>query len=157
MMGGMLSEIRPITVAEAFDSPVFSALCDEYRAESLRNPHMLGALPDRDGYTRMVEAGLLFPLGAFVDGELVGLCTVMVTPVLHFGGKRIATTETLFVAQAHRAGGLGLRLLRSAEAVAVEQGASGLYVSCPDGGRLQQILPRAGYTVTNHVFYRGVQ
>lgn len=149
----------PITVAEAFDSPAFAALCDEYRAESLRNPHMLGALPDRDGYARMVEvdAGMLFPLGVFVDGELVGLCAVMVTPVLHFGGKRIATTETLFVAQAHRAGGLGLRLLREAEAVAVEQGAQGLYVSCPDGSRLQQILPRVGYTVTNQIFYRGLQ
>lgn len=153
----MPSEIRPITVAEAFDSPAFTALCDEYRAESLRNPHMLGALPDRDGYARMVQAGMLFPLGAFVDGELVGLCAVMVTPVLHFGGKRIATTETLFVAQAHRAGGLGMRLLREAEAVAVKQGAQGLYVSCPDGSRLQQILPRVGYAVTNHAFYRELQ
>ena len=34
--------IRTITVAEAFDSPVFAALCDEYRAESLRNPDMMG-------------------------------------------------------------------------------------------------------------------
>ena len=49
--------IRTITVAEAFDSPVFAALCDEYRAESLRNPDMVGALPDREGYARMVDAG----------------------------------------------------------------------------------------------------
>lgn len=65
----------------------------------------------------MVQAGVLHPLGAFADGQLVGLCTVLVTPVLHFGGKSIATTETLFVAQAYRAGGLGMQLLRMAELV----------------------------------------
>lgn len=37
----MKTEIRPITVAEAFDSPAFEGLCNEYRSESLRNPHML--------------------------------------------------------------------------------------------------------------------
>lgn len=152
----MTAEIRTITVDEAFDAPAFAALCDAYREESLRNPHMMGALPDREGYTRMVATGMLHPLGAFVDGELVGLCAVMVTPVLHFGGKCIATTETLFVAKEHRSGGLGTRLLRAAEAKARECGAAGLYVSCPDGGRLQQILPRMGYQVTNHVFYRGL-
>jgi hypothetical protein len=90
--------IRTITVAEAFDSPVFAALCDEYRAEALRNPDMMGALPDRDGYARMVDAGLLHPLGVFVGDELVGLCAVLIAPVLHFGGKVIASTETIFVA-----------------------------------------------------------
>lgn len=152
----MKTEIRPITVAEAFDSPAFEELCNEYRSESLRNPHMLGALPDREGYARMVQAGVLHPLGAFADRQLVGLCTVLVTPVLHFGGKSIATTETLFVAQAYRAGGLGMQLLRMAELVARDCGAQGLYVSCPEGGRLQQILPRRGYHATNHVFYKGL-
>jgi len=74
---------------------VFKDLCNEYRSESLRNSHTLGSLPDREGYARMV----------------------LVTPVLHFGGVYIATTETLFVAQAYRAGGLGMQLLRMAELV----------------------------------------
>ena len=84
--------IRTITVAEAFDSPMFAALCDEYRAESLRNPDMMGALPDREGYARMVDAGLLHPLGVFVGEELVGMCAVLIAPVLHFGGKVVAST-----------------------------------------------------------------
>ena len=147
--------IRPITVAEAFDSPVFAALVDEYREESLRNPDMLGAPPDREGYARMVEAGLLHPLGVFVGGELVGLCAVLVSPVLHFGGKVIASTETLFVAKAHRAGNVGIKLLRAAENVAARAGAGGLYVTAPTGGRLERVLPRAGYHETNRVFYRG--
>ena len=148
--------IRTITVAEAFDSPVFVALCDEYRAESLRNPDMMGAMPDREGYARMVDAGMLHPLGVFIDEELVGLCAVLVTPVPHFGGKVIASTETLFVAKAHRAGNVGLKLLNAAEEVAVLAGAGGLYVTAPSGGRLERLLPHVGYNETNRVFFRGL-
>lgn len=65
----MKTEIRLITVvAEAFDSPAFEEPCNEYRSEPLRNPHMLGALPDREEYARMVQAGVLHPLGLFADG-----------------------------------------------------------------------------------------
>lgn len=147
--------IRPITADEAFDSPVFAALCDEYRAESLRNPDMLGALPDREGYQRLLDAGVLYPLGVFVADELVGLCAVLVMPVLHFGGKIIATTETLFVAKAHRAGGVGIALLRAAEDLARAAGAGGLYITAPVGGRLERLMPHVGYHETNRVFFRG--
>jgi len=148
--------IRPITADEAFDSPVFVALCDEYRDECLRNPNMLGAAPDREGYERLIAAGVLHPLGAFVDGELVGLCAVLITPVLHFGGKIIATTETIFVAKAHRAGGSGVKLLRAAEDLARAAGAGGLYVTAPVGGRLERLMPHVGYHETNRIFFRGL-
>lgn len=148
--------IRTITVAEAFDSPVFTALCEEYRAEALRNPDLMGALPNREGYTLLVDAGLLYPLGVFVGDELVGLCTVLIAPVLHFGGKVIASTETLFVAEAHRSGGAGLKLLRAAEEVAFRAGVVGLYVTAPSGGRLERLLPHMGYHETNRVFFRGL-
>lgn len=147
--------IRPITADEAFDSPVFADLCDEYREECLRNPNMLGALPDREGYERLIAAGVLYPLGAFVGDELVGLCSVMITPVLHFGGKIIATTETLFVGKAHRAFGSGLKLLRAAEDLARAAGAGGLYVTAPVGGRLERLMPHVGYRETNRIFFRG--
>lgn len=150
-------EIRSCTVDDAFDSPVFAALCDEYRHESSRNPNPAGALPDREGYTRLVAAGLLYPLGVFAGETLVGFCAVIVSPVLHFGGVVMASTETLFIAKAHRSGCAGLKLLRAAESVAAQVGASGLYVSAPTGGRLERLLPRVGYHETNRVFFRSVK
>jgi GNAT superfamily N-acetyltransferase len=147
--------IRPLTVAEAFDSPLFAELCDEYRDESLRNPDLWGALPDREGYAALVDAGMLHALGVFVGDELAGFCAVLVSPVLHFGGKLIASTETLFVAKKHRAGGAGLKLLRAAEQLAAGFGVPGLYVTAPTGGRLERLLPRVGYHETNRVFFRG--
>ncbi|CAN7502278.1 GNAT family N-acetyltransferase [Acidovorax sp. LjRoot74] len=149
--------VRAITVDEAFDAPVFAALCAEYQAESLRNPCLMGALPDRQGYTHLAEAGVLRPLGVFVGDELAGFCAVLITPVLHFAGRVIASTETLFVAQAHRAGGAGLMLLHAAEDVAVRAGAGGLYVTAPAGGRLERLLPHVGYHTTNLVFFRGLK
>ena len=151
----MEQTIRAISVAEAFDSPVFSDLCDEYREESLRNPDMIGALPDRDGYERMVNAGMLYPLGLFSGDELVGMCAVLITPVLHFGGKVLASTETLFVAKSHRSGGAGMNLLHAAENIASIAGAGGLYVTAPVGGNLEKLLPHVGYHETNRVFFRG--
>lgn len=147
--------IRAATVAEVFDSPVFAALCDEYRAESQRNPDLAG-LPDREGYARMVEAGMMHILGAFVGEELVGFCTVLLAPVLHYRGRVIASTESLFLTKAYRSGMAGLKLLRAAEQVAVKAGASGLYVSAPVGGRLERLLPQVDYYETNRVFYRGL-
>lgn len=147
-------EVAPITVDAAFDSPQFADLCAEYQAESLRNPGLAGALPDRAGYARMAEAGLLYPLGVFADGVMVGFCAVIVAPVLHFGGKRVANTETLFVARAYRAGGAGLKLLRAAEQIAADAGAEGLYVTAPTGGRLERLLPHAGYHETNRLFFK---
>lgn len=146
--------VRAISVDEAFDSPVFAALVEEYRAEAQRNPHMLGAQPDREAYARLVNAGLMHPLGVFIGEELVGIATVLVSSVPHYAGRMIATTETIFVAAEHRAGGAGMKLLRAAEEVAVMMGAAGLYVTAPAGGRLERVLPRAGYTPTNQVFYR---
>lgn len=147
--------IREITVDEAFDSPLFDSLCDEYRAEALRNPNLLGAMPDRESYARLYDGGLLHPLGVFVGDELAGFCAVLISPVLHFAGKRIAATETLFVAEKYRAGGVGLSLLRAAEQVAAEAGTGGLYVTAPTGGRLERLLPHIGYHETNRVFFRG--
>ena len=88
--------------------------------------------------------------------ELVGLCAVLIAPVLHFGGKVIASTETIFVAEAHRAGAVGRKLLHAAEEVAVLAGAGGLYVTAPTGGRLERLLPHVGYHETNRIFFRGL-
>ena len=69
----MKPSVRPITVDEAFDSPVFVALCDEYREESARDPGLMGALPSREAYTNMVNAGLMRPLGVVAVGGLQDL------------------------------------------------------------------------------------
>lgn len=150
-------DVRPITVAEAFEAPLFGALCAEYRDEALRNPDLIGCAPDRAAYETMEARGIVRPLGVFAGGELVGFCAVLVTPSLHCGGNIMASTEALFVASEHRAGGAGVALLQAADQEAAKAGAAGLYVSAPVDGRLERVLPRCGFKAVNTIFYRSLK
>lgn len=148
--------IRPITIADAFDAPNFTALCDEYRAESLRNPYVTSAPPDRDAYQYMQDAGVLHMLGAYENDTLVGMVVILIASPPHYAGKLLATVETLFLSKPHRHGRAGVELIRAAESAAVKHGAQGLYISAPSGGRLEDLLPAVGYHETNTVFFRGL-
>lgn len=145
---------QPISVSDAFDSPLFAELCAEYHAESARNSDLLPEPPSREMYEALVAAGSMVGIGAYADDTLVGFCAVIFSPVLHYGGEIAATTESLFIGKAYRNGLAGVQLIREAERVAASCGAKGLYVSAPVGGTLEKILPRLDYQLSNVVFYR---
>lgn len=149
----MTVEIRQITIAQLFEADGFDAVCAAYCSEANRNASLPGAAPDRARYEGLEAAGMLATIGAFQAYKLVGLAIILITPVLHFEGKTIATTESIFMLQAHRKGGAGADLLAASKDLAKRQGCTGLYVSAPVGGRLERVLPRAGFVETNRVFY----
>lgn len=155
MPGMETALIRRVSGTELSSAPAFSGLCAEYAQESA-NSDLIGPTPDLDTYFRLEAAGVAHFLGAFKRDELVGFAALLVTPVPHFQGRLIGTTESIFVAAAHRRGATGLALLRSLEALARGLGATGIYVSGPAEGRLVQVLPRSGYRETNRTFYRGL-
>lgn len=149
----MTVAIYPVTIRALFEAEGFEEVCAAYCAESNRNGSLAGAAPDRERYEALESANLLFALGAFDGEQLVGLAVVLVTPVLHFESKKVATTESIFLLPAYRKGGAGANLLSACKDLAEFQGCSGLYVSAPVGGRLERVLPRAGFAQTNSVFY----
>lgn len=148
---GTLS-IRPVTFAEIESAPNLPELLAEYARESancaIGTPSMQPEI-----YRALESAGVLKILAAYSDGELVGYMSMLFSVLPHFGTLN-ATTESFFVAAAHRKGGTGLKLLRAAEALAASQGATGLFVSSPANGRLAQVLPRVGFHESNRVFFR---
>lgn len=147
-------EIRKCSYDEVLDSPQFEALCAEYAQESTRTT--LGDYnPQRDTYAMLEKAGVLHTLGAFNGDELVGFISVLFNVTPHYG-KRIAVSESYFVSTKHRAGGIGVKLLKSAEQLAVEYGAVGLFISAPVNGTLEKIMPRLSYVQTNSVFFKGL-
>lgn len=147
--------VRRVDFAELAQAPNFEDLCAEYARESA-NADLAGRAPDQQAYAALQAAGAAHFLGVFRGAELAGFACLLVTPVPHFQGRLIGTTESLFVAAAHRPGGAGIALLRAVEALARDLGAAGLYVSGPAEGRLARMLPGAGYRETNRVFYRGL-
>lgn len=146
--------IRPTTIAEIHRSGSLTELLDAYAAES-SIPELGQVFPAFDTYYGMEAAGALHLIGAF-DGELVGLVSMLVYGLPHYANRRICTLESFFVMPRARRGGTGIKLLRAAEARAVELGAAALMVSAPVGGRLAHVMPRAGYRQTNEVFMRAL-
>lgn len=147
-------EIRPCTVTEVEQSASLQQLLSDYARESSL-PELGNASAHFETYRGMEAAGLLRIIGAF-GPDLVGFAAVLVYGLPHYGGRRVASTESIFVAPAARAGGTGLKLLRAAEEMARDLGAAALLVSAPVGGRLAQVLPRSGYRESNRVFIRGL-
>lgn len=150
------ANIRRVAFAELAASPAFASLCAEYAQESA-NAALVGREPEHAAYLHMEQNGTAHFLGVFKCDDLVGFACVLVTPVPHFAGRLIGTTESIFVAAEHRTGGTGIALLHAAEALARELGACGLYVSGPAEGRLARVLPSIGYRETNRVFFRGFE
>lgn len=145
-------EIQPATVDEMLSAPNWWALLDEYAAEcgnsGIGKPEM-----QVDTYRALEAAGVLKVIAARHDGELVGFAFYLLSILPHYG-KRVAITESVFVAAAHRDTGAGLALLKDIEATALDGGAVGLLVSAPVGGSLDRLLAAKRYEHTNAVYFK---
>ena len=145
-------EIRQSTLDDLLAAPNWWALLDEYATEcgnsGIGKPEM-----QVDTYRALEAAGVLKFLAAHHDGELVGFLFYLLTVLPHYG-KRVAVSESVFVAHAHRGTGAGLALLKAAEDAALEAGAVGLLVSAPAGGPLDHLLAAKRYEHTNAVWFK---
>lgn len=145
--------ISKVPIGDVLDAPEFPALIAQYAAESA-----VEGMPPVDvkmeTYRLLELTGQLHTFWAEHAGEMVGFITVAVQASLHFGAP-LAVTESFFVAEGHRKGGTGLKLLAAAEGIAKQLGAPGLFVCAPNASRLIEVLPRRGYRQTNAVFFKG--
>lgn len=147
-----MTTIRKISFDEISARPEFATITQAYADESKIEempPHNL----NYDSYRRLEQMGMYHCYGAFVEDNLVGLVTVLVTMIPHYS-VLIASTESLFVDEKHRKGGTGLKLIKAAEECAKENGAINLFVNAPMGGRLVQVMPRIGYRECQRIFCR---
>ena len=149
-------DISRISIDDLRFAPGIDALLRDYAAESA-----IAGLPVPKAewltYARMEHHGALHVIGAYIDGQLVGFCNVLVSLSPHYS-VLIAVTESLFVSPSPRSTGAGLALLREAENVARERGAAGMLVSAPTGGTLAAVLEHSkGFRETNRAFFRGLQ
>lgn len=148
----MLDIVRT-TAQEVFSSEGFDALASEYALEC-RMHGLPDPAPRLEAYRALDVSGCYCILAAMDGGSVAGIACLLAPVIPHYG-RHIATMESYFVRPCYRAGtGAGLALLREAEKWARELGCPALMVSAPADSRLQRILPRQGYEVTNVVFTR---
>jgi GNAT superfamily N-acetyltransferase len=145
--------IKPCTIAEIEQAKNIAALLDEYGVECSISglPHPTAQMKM---YYTLEAAGALYTFGAFQDSTLIGFVTVLSHVMPHYGVSA-STTESFFVAKAHRKTGAGQKLRQAAEQYAKNRGSSGLLISTPHGGQLAKVLPGVGYRQTNAVFFKG--
>ena len=149
-------EIRHIAVDALRDAPGIKSLLREYARECA-----IDGLPKPDPewltYARLEHHGALQVLGAFVDDQLAGFCTVLVSLNPHYS-VLLGVTESLFVGAHFRGTGAGMALLRAAERNAKERGAAAMLVSAPINGDLRRVLIGSKfYKATNMTFTRSLQ
>lgn len=144
--------VRHCALVEILEAPNIGRITAEYASESAIKgmPHPVAATAL---YYQLEESGLLYVVGAFVDGLPIGFISVLSTVMPHYS-RRLSVSESFFVLKSERASGAGLRLLRAAEERARAVGSPGLLVSAPYAGVLAEVLPRVGYEPSNIVFFK---
>jgi hypothetical protein len=130
---------KAIRVADFFNNPRAMVLLGEY-AEECAHAVLPPPAPQPETYAQLEQTGWMSLLGLFGDDRLEGFATILTGPNAHYGGLRLATTESLFVGREAREAGGGAVLMRSVMTIAKLEGAAALMVSAPMGGSLQAAL-----------------
>lgn len=146
--------VHKITLADIQNAPNCASLMAGYADECAiaeLTPHD----PQYAQYAAMEQAGFTHFLGAYCGDRLIGFVVILIATLPHFG-KRIATTESLYVEPGQRRTGAGLDLIRRAQTFAQEQGAMGLFICAPVGSTLSKLLPAIGYRQTNQTYFKGL-
>ena len=145
--------LRVATLDELLQHKDFEGLVAAY-AEECAMAGMPPPKPDLDMYARLEAAGLMRVVLAEQGDELLGFAVVLISTIPHYS-QVLGVTESIFVAQKARAGGTGWRLVKKIEQVVASEGAIGLLVSAPVGGRLADALfASPEYRHTNVVFFK---
>lgn len=146
--------IRSVLYSEILDAPNAAELLAEYTAECSL-PELGQTHPQPQLYQRMEESGGLQVFGVYDGKELIGFAAVLVYVLPHYG-KKVATTESIFIAESHRHTGIGEELIAYIEAYARSTGCFVFLYSAPVGSRFDRLLALhyGKYRHTNNVYLR---
>lgn len=145
--------LRPLILA---DLDRLMELAAEMHAEGVYADYPLNVGQTRHILTALIESPTAFTMGATSDGELIGAYIGEVVGDLWVDAK-IGVDHAFYVAASHRGGAAGIRLIRSFEQWAAQQGADVIrpvvYAGIDNEG-VSQIMLRLGYEQAGTVFKR---
>ena len=150
----MRAAIREVTVADVLHAPNAAELFRMY-SEECSLSELGNIAPTEETYANLSRAGMT-TLGAYDGENLVGFATLLTYIVPHYG-KKIAATESIFIADKYRA-----RMWRSLRDAIEEYGknnnCAAILYSAPTGSRFSRMLSLSSrYRHTNDVFLRNLQ
>ena len=128
------------------------ALFRHHWEEVALNKGVMVLKPDIDRYRQLEAAGMVIALAARIGDELVGYSVSFITTHLHYADLVVANNDVLFVSRAHRAGRVGLQLIRKTEQAAKARGARLMLWHAKPATVLEALMPRLGYGVQDVIF-----
>ena len=149
----MAVEVRAVKYGEILGAPNWPELLVEYAAECSL-PELGPVNPQAGLYEGLERSGGFQAFGAFDDARLVGFVTVLEYPLPHYGGKKIAATESLFLARAYRNQGIWPRMMAVVKGFAKSRGCATVQCTAPVGSRFARLmeLNRTQYRKSNVVY-----
>ena len=110
----------------------------EYERESAL-PELGKINPNWKLYEMLENGGAMQTFAAFENGKMVGFATVMIYEVPHYS-KKVATTESIFVALEWRPVGVGTVLMKHIEDFARKAGCHVFFYSAPVHSQIDKLL-----------------
>lgn len=148
-------EVRWSSVEEMLGNG--QALFAQHWDEIARNKDVMVLKPDEAAYRRMEEAGSLLILAAVKAGQIVGYSVNFIVRHPHYADLMVCQNDLLFIDQAHREGGAGIRLMRRTEQEGKKRGCRLMLWHAKEGTPLAAMLPRMGYGVQDIVFSKQIE
>lgn len=148
-------EVRRSSVDEMLQNG--QALFAQHWDEIARNKDVMVLKPDEAAYRRMEEAGSLLILAALKAGQIVGYSVNFIVRHPHYADLMVCQNDLLFIDQAHREGGAGIRLMRRTEQEGKKRGCRLMLWHAKEGTPLAAMLPRMGYGVQDVVFSKQLE
>jgi predicted GNAT superfamily acetyltransferase len=145
-------EIREVTAADILSNVALVRAHHEELAAAFSG-HAVN--PDVERYARLTEQGALLCLGAFVDGEMVGYTTSILSTHSHYAGLLCAFNDAIYMAPQHRAEhGVALRR-RTRDAMKARGAHHALWYAKPDTA-LALLLAAERCTLHEIMFHEGL-
>ncbi len=121
-------------------------------AEYAKDCLMDGYNPQEQIYDAMDKAGMLYCFGAYIEGQLVGFVSIVVSTMPH-NGKKIAVGESIFALPEYRKYGIGLQLIQKARDFAEENGCDLIVYTPRIGSAFDKVLEHRDSCIKTHVQY----
>lgn len=147
----MALEIREVTgIAAAIAAN--EALGREHYAEIALNQAVMVYAPDIERFKHLEAMGVMLNLGVFDGDQLVGYSVNLISPHLHYKDLMCAHNDMIYIAQAHRHGSLGVKLIKATQAACKARGVQFMLWHAKENTPLAALLPKLGCKVQDVIF-----
>lgn len=144
-------KIYPISFEYILNHPEGKRLLEEY-AKECAQPELGETCPQPSIYEAMEKSEALRVFGVFHGDRLIGFAALLLYVLPHYG-KKITTTESIFVAAAERNTGAGTKLLQFIEHYAEQNDCAAVLYTAPAGSQFSRVLAaQSRYRHSNNVF-----